>query len=895
MHQIDITKFKGVIAEKFYQISPNWLTSLVLFSLSYIVLKSSVLFDESYYLACNPEIAESGQDPVLHYLRRGAIDARNPNPWFDTSFYMSTHPGIISVGINPLFHYIMFGASQGNNPHPLFVTSYYLSENPTVAASGINPLSHFIRNGQKEGLIPHPLLKDVSPKNYLLQSSEKLLTKRMLNLHKVCPDKSRWMLRKSGSFKFKPQITIVLFGAENHEKLTKSVQSISDQAYPYWNLVIARDGDIDHDLQPNIPSLKKPCEDKKVTFLSEQRLLESSDWVSGEFLAFLESGDILTADALFEFVKELNCNPAWDLIYCDECRVNAQGQSDFFFKPGWSPELLWGTNYVGDFFLLKKALFDEIGGLHTLPGQAGLYEVLLRISQCSTHAIRLPKPLVHCLVSDHENSEFEQQVLQKSLECFGQAGEIISLQIPGTYRVKRKINDAPLVSIIIPTACSNPDKNLLPCLRTIVDKTSYSNYEIILLDNSYGKLQVDLITTIVRNNPQLQVIEHSAPFNFSSIMNLGAHKAHGAYLLMLNDDIEVVSPDWIQSMLEYAQLNQVGVVGTKLLYPDGRIQHAGCLITDNRGFSRHAFQYMPDAPDLYFGIGSVARNCSLVTFACVMIRKDLFFELGRLDERFNVEQNDSDFCLRTIAAGYRIVYTPFARLIHKDARSRSEAKIIKVSKNIQQFWDKWRDFIEKGDSFYNPNLSLDSPNYWINDRLLLIEPLGTKTEWLDCAADLEQTQILDLPTPSRSRDRIVIGIDPTSSDTMRSWPSEHFTKISDLLSTKLQASVIINTGAKDFRATMNELDLFIGPLNDNCYLAASMGIPTLVIWPGCTSPEESGLDGERGLVVRMAVPCSPCHKSDPTQCPYNMKCLKMLWPYKVFVAAKQALNLFGRE
>jgi GT2 family glycosyltransferase len=874
----------AVSLEQLYRFFPAKLTSWLLFQLSYFALKKSPLFDPKYYRASNPDLEHPRQDPVIHYLKKGARQGLNPNPWFDTSFYMSIHPGIVSASINPLSHYLMFGARQGYNPHPLFDTSYYFSENPEVPLSGMNPLSHFIRFGLKEGKIPHPLLKGVSPENFLAVPYNELLTKRMLQLYAVTPNKIRWMKRNVESFSFKPQITIVLFGSHDGEKLTKSVESIVDQAYRYWDLIIATGPDPRLEIDIKTLSLEKLCDDAKVTFISEQYLLESSDWESGQFMAFLRNGDTLTSDSLFELVKGLNLNPECDLIYPDEYRTSKDGQGEFFFKPEWSPDLLSGTNYIGDFFLLNKNIFDSIGGLSKPLIQDGAYDLLLKVSAIKSNVIRLAMPLVHRQALTNDNSKSEQEA---------------PLGISGTSRIKRKIKRSPLVSIIIPTAYSNPDENLFPCLRTIVERTSYSNYEIIIMDNSHGELLADRIHGIVPKVIRLRVVEYNERFNYAAVMNIGASESYGAYLLMLNDDIAIVSPDWVQSMLEYAQMDEIGVVGAKLLYPDGKIQHAGCSITDNHGFSRHAFQYMSDAPDLYFGIAALARNCSFVTFACVLIRKDLFFQLGGLDERFSVEQNDSDFCLRVITAGYRIVYTPFALIIHKDARSRSMARMIKVAPNIQHFHDKWRDFIEKGDPYYNPNLSLDTPNYWLNDRPVLIEPLGHPLETLVCSTDSGEGKVLNRPSSlnhassPKLNKQLLIGIDSTSSDAMRTWPPEHFTRLSDLLSTNLQASVTMNTGSEDFRATKDAIDLLIGGLNENSNLAASMGIPTLVIWPGCASPQDSGFVGENVLMVRMAVPCSPCYKTDTKKCPYDMKCLKMLWPYKVFEAAREALVFFG--
>jgi len=421
------------------------------------------------------------------------------------------------------------------------------------------------------------------------------------------------------------------------------------------------------------------------------------------------------------------------------------------------------------------------------------------------------------------------------------------------------------------------------------------NYEIILMDNSRGKLKPDWLREMRHAPTSIRIVNHDRPFNYSQIMNRGAHEARGGYLLMLNDDIEVVSPDWIESMLEHAQQNGVGAVGAKLLYPSGRVQHAGGFVVDGQGQTRHAFQYVDDDPSSYHGLGSVVRNCSFVTFAAAMVNKSLFLELGGLDERFDVEYNDSDFCLRAVKAGYRVVYTPHSVLIHKDARTRSSVKMVKIARNIELFHDKWRDIIEGGDPYYNPNLTLEAPDYGISDRPVIMEPLWKGSEQLDVGVGQKQGDTLVGPNSSKSRNQFVIGIDTTSSDKMRSRPTEHFSRLSDLLSAKLQASIIMNSGSEDFRATMGELDLFIGGLNENTRIVASKGIPTLVIWPGNTGLDECGHFWDRAMAVRMAVPCSPCDKTNPKECPYDMKCLNMLWPYKVFEAARHVLAVFGKK
>lgn len=899
------------IIEKCYQILPRWLTSRAILVLNYLILKVSALFDKSYYFATNPDVANYRMDPVIHYLRSGAAEGRNPNPWFDTTYYMSNHPGTISAGINPLLHFILYGARHGARPNPLFDTPYYLAENPDIAKLGMNPLYHFIRSGKQQGRLPDPLFKDAasesdykelvdaslqqeiagSPKVSSTDLRNRLLTRRMLKLYDITSEQVLWMSKTSESFSNKPAITIVVFGLGPGDEFLESLKSIVVHAYPHWSVVILIDNESDL-LRIECDSQVQALRDKgKLSFVSGKETIGSTQWVHDDFVAFLRAGDRLTPNALFEFALKINIKPDYDSIYCDEYRADSE---EFFFKPGWSPELLFGRNYIGNFFMIRSSIFHELGGLQKVTSEDGIYDLLLRMSKVTSRVDHIAMPLLHITKSIYQNN---------------------------ASRLKRKINDQARVSIIIPTAYSYPHENLIPCLRTIVEKTSYSNYEIIIMDNSRGKIDVDTINQMVPGSKALRIVEYDKSFNYSLVMNRGASQAAGDYLLMLNDDIEIVTPDWIESMLECVQMDEIGVVGAKLLYPDGRIQHAGCFITDNRGYTRHAFQYMPDNNETYSGLSLVVRNCSFVTFACAMIRKELFFQLGQLDERLDVEYNDTDFCLRAIKSGYRVVYTPFATLIHKDSRTRSSVKMVKISRNIELFHDRWRDLIESGDPYYNPNLSLDTPDYAISDRPVLVDHFEPPSMSGDLAMNYDSREILHKPRGKESNPRLIIGIDPAPSQSMRSWPLEHFARLSNLLSEKLGAEIIFFSASPNAAETiakvydrvrkrdsaqavdgvknpgglpdaLGEVDLFISVLNDSSYLAAAIGVPTLVIWPGQVSPHEACPTGRRVMTVRMAPPCSPCRKTNPKQCPYDMKCLKMLWPCEVFEAARKTIGMF---
>ena len=908
-----LSRLTKVTLEKLYRVAPVKLTSWLFFKLGHSVLQKSPLFDRKYYLESNPAVAGSGIDPITHYLMRGAAEGLDPHPFFDTLFYMSTHPGAASTGINPLLHFLIVGASQKIRPHPLFDTAYYLTENPDVATSRINPLEHLISSGAKEGRIPDPLLKEADDnssgiqffdwqiatdkkslhRNLAEDVRERLITTRMLRLFQPSETRVAWMSRLSERLRFRPEITIVIFEVSNNDDLLNSLRSVINQAYPYWSVVVVDDRSKNSSDTLQALQYIEPLDKARISFLVQSDLTGSTDWATGDFVAFLKAGDRLLPNSLFELIKLVNIDPAVDLIYCDEFRKLSERTGKFFFKLGWSPELLLGSNYIGDFFLLRKSLLGKVGGIYKPFSEAGIYDLLLRVSESTIRCARVPIPLVNRSFRNLYDSGPEQKALKEALDRRGQPGDVISLQVPGTYRVKLKIAGAPLVSIIIPTAFSNPAENLEPCLRSIFEKTTYQNYEILLMDNSRGKIRDRGLNKFIKSMPRLRVIEHNKPFNYSQVINRAVSAAHGECLLMMNDDIEVVSPDWIESMLELAQLDDIGVVGTKLLYPEGWVQHAGGFIVDGQCLTRHAFQYLRDDPEYYHGLGSVVRNCSFVTFAAAMIRKDVFIKLGGLDERFDVEYNDSDFCLKAITTGLRVVYTPHAELIHKDARTRSQVKMVKINRNNELFHDKWKDIIEGGDPYYNPNLTLEAPDYAISDRPVIVEPLWSGKDTLDVRVIEGQGKIPASQIGAQSKVPPVIVIDSTSPHEMRLWPQRHFTRLSGLLSVQLGATVVINSDLKDPSSSMVGCDLVIGVLNENIIYAASSSIPTLIIWPGQTAPNECGNFGERAMAVRMAVPCSPCHKKRPEECPYDLKCLNMLWPYKVFEAAKELLALCG--
>jgi GT2 family glycosyltransferase len=270
--------------------------------------------------------------------------------------------------------------------------------------------------------------------------------------------------------------------------------------------------------------------------------------------------------------------------------------------------------------------------------------------------------------------------------------------------VRRKIIDDPKVSIIIPTAYYDAQRNVLACLRSIAEKSSYWNYEIIIIHNSFGRLSLSEIRRIVPESVPITEIEYNERFNYSTVNNIAARKATGDYFIFLNDDTEVIAPDWIEAMLEHAQRPEVGIVGAKLLYPDNTVQHAGMVLADKGGGARHIFCRFPFESEVHQNFLNVVRNSSVVTFACVMVPKRVYSLVGGLDENLRLECNDTDFCLRVRKAGLLVVWTPFALLYHKEISTRKETF---VAEDVKFLWSRWEQTLRAGDPYYNPNLAVD--------------------------------------------------------------------------------------------------------------------------------------------------------------------------------------------
>lgn len=499
--------------------------------------------------------------------------------------------------------------------------------------------------------------------------------------------------------------------------LRKCIESVRAQVYDHWELCLVDDAST----QPHVARVlaEYAARDARIRV---ERLPVNSGIVAasaraledarGDFVALLDHDDELAPEALLEVAKALGADRDLDLVYTDEDKLDERGRRvEPFFKPDWSPDLLLSVNYVCHLSVYRRSLLKQVGGFR--PGFDGSqdYDLVLRFSEATRHIGHVPKILYHwrkvprstAAVADAKPYAFDsaQQAINDALARRGEPGTV-TMSPPGMYHVRYAITKQPTVSIIIPTR--DRPEILRAAMDSIERRSSWRHREILVIDNgSTDPAAIDYLRTLRQRH---RVIPYPHPFNWSAINNFAAGEARGEYLLFLNNDVEVIAPDWIEAMLEHAQRPEIGAVGAKLLYPGRTIQHAGVVLGVG-GVANHAFRGLAAHENGYFCLPNLIRNCSAVTGACMMVRSQVFRDVGGFDEQLRVAFNDIDFCLRLRARGLYVVYTPHALLFHHESASRGSLHPPEDDQLMRQRWPKEIEH----DPFYNPNLSVSHEDF----------------------------------------------------------------------------------------------------------------------------------------------------------------------------------------
>ena len=536
------------------------------------------------------------------------------------------------------------------------------------------------------------------------------------------------------SFNFRPLISIIMPVYNTPEKyLRKALHSVLRQSYEHWELCIADDASTESHIRPLLEEYVRLDSRIKLIIRSENGHISIASnsalsLATGDFVALFDHDDELAEHALHFMVAEINLNPKVKLLYSDEDKIDAEGHRfEPHFKPDWSPDLLFSQNYISHLGLYRRDLLQSVGGFRKGVEGSQDYDLLLRCLLLVTgeEIVHVPKILYHWRALDGSTAlnatqkNYTSRAGVKALcNYFRQQGQtdiqIDTGMVPNTYHIRYPLpKKKPLVSLMIPTR--DGLEFLEPCVRSILEKTTYRNYEIIILNNQSRFQETnDFFDRIQEEHAAVRVLSYDNNFNFSAINNFGVEHANGDLIGLINNDIEIISPEWLDEMLRHALRPEIGCVGAKLLYSDDTIQHAG-IILGIGGVAGHSHKYFHVSEHGYFSRLKIVQNVSAVTAACLLVRREIYNKVGGMDDKnLSVAFNDVDFCLKVREAGYLNLWTPYATLYHYESKSRgqedSPEKIERFRKEVEFMTSKWGDVLKK-DPYYNINLTLDFEDF----------------------------------------------------------------------------------------------------------------------------------------------------------------------------------------
>ena len=508
--------------------------------------------------------------------------------------------------------------------------------------------------------------------------------------------------------------------------LKECIESVTQQSYKNWEICIYDDASTNKETLALLKKYNEQIESIKVKFgeVNEHISGASNQAVKlakGDFIGLLDHDDLLISDALFEVVKHININTEVDFIYSDEDKLTLKGQRvDPYFKSDFNLDLFLSNNYLNHFSVFKKSLFDKVDGFRKGYEGSQDYDLFLRMLSAKANFGHIDKVLYHwrkipgSTAESYSAKSYPEEASQKALNDYLMREKIQGLikkgEFPGSFRLERKLVTSSLVSIIIPF--KDQVELLKTCVEGINKTVIYQNIELVLVNNDSQKQEtLDYLESIKHHHT---ILKYSGDFNYSAINNYAVSKAKGEFVLLLNNDIEPLKTGWFEAMLEHIQRKKVGAVGAKLLYPDYSIQHAGVILGIN-GVASHGFKHLPHDTPGYFMRANATQNLSACTAACLMIKKSVFEEVKGFDAKnLKIAFNDIDLCLKIREAGYLIVYTPYAELIHHESKSRgldsTPEKMERFASEVSFMKNKWKNTLQN-DPYYNSNLTLEKEDF----------------------------------------------------------------------------------------------------------------------------------------------------------------------------------------
>lgn len=543
------------------------------------------------------------------------------------------------------------------------------------------------------------------------------------------PDETVLQKQRKRKFSAKPRISIVVPAYRTPVGfLCQMMDSLLMQTYSNWELCIANGSPEDEEMQKVLKGYAE--KDRRIRFQNLEENLGIAEntnaafkMAEGEFVGLLDHDDLLAPNALYEVVYALEENPEADVVYTDEDKVTTDLKEHFqpHLKPDFNLDLLRSNNYICHFFLVRRNIVEKAGGFRREFDGAQDYDFIFRCVESARKVVHVPEILYHwrthkASTADNPASKmyaFEagKRAIEAHLKRTETEGEVSHTPDLGFYRVKYPVKGEPMVSILIPN--KDEKDTLEACIRSIREKTTYKNYEIIIIENNSKEEEIfSYYNELAKDG--VRILHWEKEFNYSAINNFGAAHAKGEFLLFLNNDVTVITPEWLEELVGVCQRREVGAAGVKLLYPDNTIQHAGCVIGLG-GIAGHLFVDMPANRTGYLHKASLLQDMSAVTAACMMMKKQVFEKVGGFTEKLAVAFNDVDLCLKTNQAGYLVVYDPYVQLYHMESKTRgaedSKEKVKRFQTEIEYMRCHWINLLKNGDPYYNKNLSLTKWNY----------------------------------------------------------------------------------------------------------------------------------------------------------------------------------------
>lgn len=553
---------------------------------------------------------------------------------------------------------------------------------------------------------------------------------------KSFPDEARAKAERETVFPRMPKISILVPLWNNEPEFQKEMlDSVMNQTYQNWELCLADGSDDAHSYMGEISKEYAARSNGRIVY----KKLEKNEGISGntnaclamatgEFIGLLDQDDILHPSTLYEYVKAINEKDA-DYIYCDETTFksgNIDHMLTMHFKPDYAPDNLRANNYICHFSVFKRDLLQGTELFRSQFDGSQDHDMILRLTDAARNVVHVPKLLYYwrchatSVASNIEAKPYAIEAARGAVAENLRSHGFKNFQITSTrafetiFKIRYQIIGSPRISIVIP----NKDhvEDLKRCISSIEEKSTYDNYEIVVVENNSETKEIKDYYELLKDDPRVKVVTYTGSFNYSAINNFGVKETTGEYILLLNNDTQVITVNWMEEMLMYAQREDVGAVGAKLYYGDKTIQHAGVVIGLGAHRTAGHTHYKQHRENLgYMGRLCYAQDVTAVTGACLLVKKSLFEKVGGLDESFAISLNDVDFCLKLRKLGLLNVFTPFAELYHFESISRGlddqGEKAERYNRESAHFRDKWKKELQQGDPYYNPNFSLDRSDF----------------------------------------------------------------------------------------------------------------------------------------------------------------------------------------